>query len=162
MTVSVLLRFSLAVIACAGVLVLTALYEVIFLPEWKSHELVETVTPSGQVAVGIAHLYRVPTLLESILRIATPLLALIFVAGYFARLVPNRKVWSGAIAAMCAALITLVVLQSETARRLELGYWPWASTFAIWAAVSLSIGAAASWALGVWWPNKSLERTRER
>ena len=161
MTASVVTRFCLAVIACSVVLVLSALYDVIFLPEWQSHEIIESVTPSGDVAIGIAHLYREPPLIEVILRIAVPLLALIGVAAYVARLAPRHKIWSGALASMFAALITLLVLQIDMARRLDMGYLPRASALAIWAAVSLSIGAFASWALGVWWPNKLFERTRE-
>jgi len=161
MTASLVTRVSLAVIACAGVLVLSALYDVIFLPEWKSHELTETVTSSGQVAVGIAHVYRVPPVLESILRIAVPFLALVVAAAYVARLVERRKILSGAAASMCAALMTLMVLQIDVARRLDVGYMPSATSVALWATVSLAIGASAAWAFGVWWPNKSFERTRE-
>jgi hypothetical protein len=162
MTAPVAMRLLLAVIACAAVLILTALYDVIFVTEWKSHEITESVTPTGDVAIGIAHLYREPPLIESILRMAVPLLALILLAAYVARSVAHRKILSGAVASMCAALITLVVLQFDMARRLQIGYVPGVNSIVIWATVSLFIGASASWAFGVWWPNKSFERTRER
>jgi hypothetical protein len=147
---------------CAATLLLTALYDVLFLPEWNPHEIVEEVTPDGQVVVGIAHVYRVPPMVETILRIAIPFLALLGVACYASRLVERHRVLSGAMAAMCAALITLIVLQVHTALRLDLSLIPRVTTVLIWATVSLSIGAAASWVFGVWWPNKSLERTRGR
>lgn len=162
MTASVLARVCIAVIVCAAILVLTAFYEDLFLPEWQVHEFVETKTPSGDVAIGIAHVFRIPPTIEVVLRIAIPLFSLVGLAAYVARLAPDRKVWSGAIASMVAALMTLTVLQIVIARKLDLGHVPHATTVAVWVAVSLSIGAAASWIFAVWWPDKSLERTRER
>jgi hypothetical protein len=146
---------------CSAILSLTALYDDLFLPEWNPHEIVEDVTPDGQVVVGIAHVFRVPPMAETILRIAIPLLALVGVAAYVSRLVAKHRVLSGALATMCAALTTLIVLQIHMALRLDLSVVPQATTVLIWAAVSLSIGAAVSWLLGVWWPNNSVERTRE-
>jgi hypothetical protein len=160
-TVPVLIRLCIAVAVCAAILSLTALYDVLFLPEWNPHEITEEVTPDGQVVVGIAHVYRIPPMAETILRIAIPILALVGVAAYVSRLVVKHRVLSGALATMCAALITLIVLQIDMALRLDLSFVPRTTTVLIWASVSLSIGAAVSWLLGVWWPNNSFERTRE-
>ena len=157
-----ILRVSLAVIACAATLMLSAFYEDIFLPPWQTHELVETITASGEVAVGIADTFRIPPTIEVVLRIAIPLAALLGVAAYVGRLASSHKVWKGAVASMCAALIALAVLQIVTARRLDVSYVPSAITVAAWIAASLLIGAASAWALAVRWPNRSLERSHER
>ena len=156
------LRACLAVIVCAAVLIVVAFYEELFLPKWQTHEITETTTPSGDVGVSIADTYRVPPTIEVVLRIAIPLLALLGVAAFVARTVTTHKVLKGAAACTCAALITLIALQVVMARRLGVGYLPSVMTVSIWVAVSLAIGAASAWAFAVRWPNKSLERTRER
>ena len=160
MIAAVHLRVVLALVACSALLLTTALYEDLFLPKWQTHELVESTTASGDVVVGIADTYRIPPKIEVVLRIAIPFFALVGVAAYVARLVARRKVLSGAGASAICALLTLMVLRFVMARRLEISYFPRATTVALWAAVSLSIGATASWLFAVWWPNKSFERTR--
>jgi hypothetical protein len=148
-------------LACSTLLLATALYEDIFLPKWQTHEYVERTTASGDTVVGIADTHRIPSTIEAVLRILIPLFALAGLAAYTARLAPEQKVLNGAGASAMSALLTLSVLQFIMARKVGVSYIPRDTTVALWTAVSLSIGAAASWVFAVWWPNKSLERTRE-
>jgi hypothetical protein len=160
-TPAAIIRLALAVAACTTVLIVTALSDDIFFSDFVAHESIETISPSGEVEViGDAHFYRVPSTLEVVLRVAVPLLALFGVATYAASLSAGRKVWASISASVGAVLVSFIVVD-VMARTLGVGYIPTAKTVAIWSGVSLSLGGAAAWGAARW-PNKSLERTRER
>jgi hypothetical protein len=162
LSVSVILRALIAVAVCAAVIVLSALADDIFFSDFKHYELVEHRSPTGEPnGAGIVHYYRTPSTFEAVLRITGPLLALVGVAVYVASLRSTRKVRAGAIASVVGAFVALVVIQYFMAPSWRQGYFPHPMNLAIWGAVSAAIGAGSAWVSGVWWPNKSLERTRE-
>jgi hypothetical protein len=161
-TAAVTLRVLLAVAASCALLVLTALSDDIFFSDFVDWESIETISPSGEVEViGDAHLYRIPSDLELVLKIAVPLFALIGVAAYVASRVAVRKVVAGAAASASAALFALII-QYAIEDNLDVLFVRHATTIATWSGASLAIGAASSWIAAVWWPNTSLERTRGR
>ena len=161
MTAGATLRVLLAVTVCAALLVLTALSDEIFFSDFPAYEAIESESPSGElIVIGDAHLYRIPSPTEVLLKTAVPLFALIGLAAYVASRVAVRKVLAGTAASGFAALIAIAV-QCIMAQNFGVSRIPPASTLVVWSAASLAIGAAASWATTVWRPNKSLERTRE-
>jgi hypothetical protein len=128
-------------------------YDDIFFADFKGYVELEH---------GVAHVQRESPLIEVILRVGFLLLAFLGVAAYVGRIVPASRVWKGAAASMCVALITLAAISIYEARSGGLDYFLSAKTIVVWIVVSLSLGAATAWVSAVWWPNKSLERTRER
>ena len=160
MTPAVIFRVALAAAAGVAILVATALSDGIFFSDFVTHQSIESISPSGEVEViGDAHLYRVPSELENLLKVAVPLLVLLGVATYTASLFEGRKVWAGISAAVGTALLSFIVV-AVIARTLEMGEMPAAKTVAIWTGVSIVLGGAAGWAAARW-PNTSFERTRE-
>jgi hypothetical protein len=137
------------------------MWDDIFFADFKSYEVIETTLPSGDVvATGVAHIFRTPSALEATLRIATPIFALAGVGAYVAFLVPRRKVTVGGFASALGAFIAISVAQFLSGYRFS-GLGRYVVILLIWSAVAFGIGVLASWAATVWWPNKSLERTRE-
>jgi hypothetical protein len=162
LTAAATFRVLLAVTACAALLVMTALSDEIFFSDFPMYEAIESESPSGElIVIGEAHLYRIPSMTEVVLKVAVPLFALIGLAAFVSSRVAVRKVWAGTAASGFAALIAIAV-QCVMAQNFGVSRIPPASTLAVWTATSLAIGAAASWAMTFWRPNKSLERTRER
>jgi hypothetical protein len=163
MKAALIVRALLAVVAGAALIVLTAFADDLLRPDYKSHHVETIGSPSGEIeGVSMYDTQPVRSTIEVILLIAIPILSLGGSGAYLASLVPNRKVWVGGGASACGALIALMAIQAVMARRLGVGYAPGAITAAIWGVVSFAIGAGFSWVNAVWWPNKSLERTRER
>ena len=114
---------------------------------------------------GVTDYYRVPSFAELSLKVATGLLALLGVAVLTVKMLPGRKVWAGGIATACSAILCLVALRIAMVQILGGSYWPNLSSLVAVGVVGIAallFGAAASWITTSRWPNKSLERTRER
>ena len=154
-------RVSIAFAICIGLCLFNLSYDDIFHGDFKGYAEVDVVTPLGERSTGIAHFSREPPVFEVILRVAIPVLSFLGIGAYVARVVTTRKVWSGAIASMFVGLLTFTLLWSNVAAALDEIYVPNALSMVAWISVSLSLGAASAWLAAVWWPNKSLERTRE-
>lgn len=138
------------------------MWDDIFFADFKSYEMLETKLPSGEVvATGVAHLFRTPSTLEAVARIAAPFLALAGVGAYVALLVSDRKIAVGGLASAFGAMISISVVQGLIGNRLNSGTGRYLMLLIIWGGIAFGIGVLAAWTATVWWPNKSLERTRE-
>jgi hypothetical protein len=126
-----------------------------------------TLEYEGEPALGverplaIVHYYREPPPYEIAVKIVTSLLVLMAVAAIAAAQTQRRKIAVGAMAAALVAFAVTFALRAIAAPTLQISYFPSLSTLAVNAAIGALLGALAAWAYGRWWPNKSLERTRE-
>jgi hypothetical protein len=97
---------------------------------------------------------------EYVLKIAAALLTLLWTASVAIRSFPGRKVIASAIACALSGVVGeffLSVALAPVFGRYEFSI----AGMAIWGTVTALIGALAAWCVGRWWPNTSLERTRE-
>jgi hypothetical protein len=114
--------------------------------------------PENAVATPnlLVHYYRPPTTGELSLSIALSVATLSGVSILVARYAATRRLLTGTSAAVASAVLALVVA-TVTAQKL-----PRPQTIFIGTIGSLAVGMAAAWIASRWWPNKSLERTRDR
>jgi len=157
------LRASIAVLLCAAFILLAAFSDEILRPGYQAHHAETIRSPTGEiVGVSIYDIQPVRSTIEVVLAIAIPFLSLAGVAGYVASRTQRRKVLAGGGAAVCGAWIALMVIHVVMWRTLGQSYLPGILNVVGWSVVAFAIGAPAAWATAVWWPNKSLERTREK
>jgi len=162
MTVGVVVRAMLAVIAGTALVLLSAFSDSIVRPDYVSHHVETIRSPSGEIeGVTMYDTQPVLTTLEVIILIALPLLGLAGAAVYLASRVSTAKAVVGGGASACIALISLGVIHAVAWRKPGEAYFPAVTNVLVWAAVGFAIGAVASWVFTRSWPNKSLERTRE-
>jgi hypothetical protein len=124
-------------------------------------EYVGEPTPGIERPLAIVHYYRQPPPYEIALKIATSLVVLMSVAAIAAAQSPRRKIAIGAMAAALVALTVTFALRVIAAPTLQISYVPSLGALATNAAFGSVLGAFAAWAYGRWWPNKSLEQTRD-
>jgi hypothetical protein len=153
-------RAILAVALCAALILLSAFSDDFVRPDYQWHHAETIKSPSGEV-VGVSMYDTQPqrSVLEIVLIVAIPILALAGAGTYVAALAPRAKVRWGGAAASCGALASLVVIHMIEWRKP--GDFPSITTALVWAILGFSVGAGAAWAAAKWWPNTSLERTRE-
>jgi hypothetical protein len=162
MSGSAFLRAFLAVVVCSALLLLAAFADAFVRPDYQAHHVETLRSPSGEIeGVSIYDIQPDRSTIEVILTIAIPLLSLAGAAIHVASPVERRKVVVGGGASACVALIALTVIHSFMWRRRDAGYFPGLINIVGWSIVSFAIGAGACGATARWWPNKSLERTRE-
>jgi hypothetical protein len=145
----------LAIAACAGLLIMALQLQartwVEEVPNPEYGKSANAVT----LPYSMVHYYRVPTAAETAISIALMVVALAGVSLLAARLSSQHKIVSGTVAAVISATLTLSVL-AVMAQRM-----PQAQTICIGILGAAVVGIAAAWLSARWWPNKSLERTRE-
>jgi hypothetical protein len=163
MTVGVVFRILLAVVAGAGLVLLSAFSDSIVRPDYVWHHAETLRSASGEIeGVSMYDTQPVRSTLEVVILIALPLLGLTGAAVYAASRVATAKAVVGGSASAGVALISLGVIHAVEWRKPDEAYFPPMINVLIWAALGFAVGAAASWVFTKAWPNKSLERTRER
>ena len=155
------IRVGTAVAVAAVLLSLSALWDVFVTPS-PSIECFESSPEPGAVpACGIAHYYHDPSVAEIAIRISVAILALIGVAAVSTRSVANSSILVGTAAAIATGLLALAVLVALTVGSGHIDL-KWTSLAAASVCgVCLVLGLTTSHITSKWWPNKSLERTRE-
>ena len=162
MTVGVVVRSLLVVIAGAGLVLLSAFSDSIVRPDYVWHHTEAIRSPSGEIeGVSMYDTQPVRSPLEVVILVALPLLGLAGAAVYVASRVTTAKVVVGGGASSCVALISLGVIHVIEWRKPDEAYFPAAINVLVWSALGFAVGAAASWLFIRAWPNKSFERTRD-
>ena len=98
---------------------------------------------------------------EYAVKLAVGLLSLMSVAAVAVKAFPIRKVLAASLACALSGAAGLFLLSAAIAR--IFGQYKFPDLLALVAVSTITgvVGALAAWGLGRWWPNKSLERTRE-
>jgi hypothetical protein len=152
------IRVGLAIAACVGVLVLALL--------WRTVPAVIEPCSWGD-AGGSEQPYRLGTCLrgssitEIMLKFTIALFAVAAAAVIAARAASNYKLTVGASVAALCALVGFVTIQAISRQVFAVAYLSPLDEMAIVGCTFFLFGALVVWATQKWWPNKSLERTRE-
>jgi hypothetical protein len=98
---------------------------------------------------------------EYAVKIVAALVTLVWAVSVAIRSFPNRKVLASTIACALSGALGALFLSVALAPVFGRYKFP-AAGMAIVGTVTGLIGAVVAWCVGRWWPNTSLERTRER
>jgi hypothetical protein len=154
MTLTSSIRLVLGLAACGVVLILAAL--------WGEVPARYGPCPEDPAEpYSIAHCVLGPSRLVAVLKLAISLLAIAGSAVLAAMTVQKSRVIIGAAAASLCSLVGLSARHVVFAQTFDVGFAPSLSAVAIVACVFFLFGALVVWGMARWWPNKSLERTRE-
>jgi hypothetical protein len=94
-------------------------------------------------------------------KLAVGFLSLTSVAAVAVKAVPIRKVLAASLACALSGAVGLFLLSGAIARIFGQYKFPDLLALVAISTITGAVGALAAWGLGRWWPNKSLERTRE-
>jgi hypothetical protein len=97
---------------------------------------------------------------EYVVKVAAALLTLLWTVSVAIRSLPDRKVLASTVACVLSGLVGAIFLSIALAPVFGRYKFP-ASGMAIVGTITGLIGALAAWCAGRWWPNTSLERTRD-
>ena len=152
-----------ATLACAAILSIAVLWNEMpgSVVHCSDDEPTELSSDGSVKPYGIAHCFRIVPMAERIAKVAVSFFAFVALAYVVNKATPRSQIWTSAGLAMASAVIVLAVLGYLHGRVFERWLFPNLVALLVICAVTGSIGAGASWALSKWWPNKSLERTRE-
>ena len=162
MSVREIFKLAIAMLVCAAALSVIVL--------WNEMPGSVVDCPSGEPpansddAVGpytIHHCFRVVPAIERVIKVVTAMIAFSGLAYVSVSAARRAKVLVGAGACAASAVSAWLVLSYVHGR--VLGTWlvPALLPFVTVCAIAGAFGTLASWAFARWWPNKSLERTRE-
>jgi hypothetical protein len=152
-------RLGLAIAACVGVLVLAILWD----------EVPAVIEPCSSENLGgseqpysMGTCLRRPSAVVIILKLTISFFAVAAVAVLAAMMASKRTLIAGGTAAALSGLIGLTTVQALSAQVFDIGYLPTLDAAVIVSLVFFLFGAFVVWGWRKWWPNNSLERTRER
>ena len=97
-----------------------------------------------------------------VLKLAVALIAIAGAAVFATRAAPKLKVTIGAAAASFCSLCGLLAINAVAAQTFKGGIAPSPEAAVVVACTFFLFGALVAWVTARWWPNNSLERTRER
>jgi hypothetical protein len=147
------LRLALGIVVGAGVLVLVNLWG----------EIPAGIGPCPDDPPGeISHCVLGPSPLIVVLKLLVSFLAAVGAAVLAAKTSPKLRIVAGATAATVIAMVWLAARQTIEAQVFDLEYRSRLEAVAIVGGLSFLLGALVAWGTQRWWPNKSLERTRDR
>ena len=156
-------QLGVAVVLCAAVLAITVLWNDLpgSSPDCPGYELPPISSADVVGPYVLVDCFREVSLSERVVKLLVALIALSALAVYVSTVIPSPKVWPSAV--VCALSAVIAVFPVAFAYPNEFGWWPTPDPIALLTigVVSALLGALASWAAVKWWPNKSLERTRE-
>jgi hypothetical protein len=154
MTLSSSIRLGLGFAACVAALILATLWG----------EVPARFGPCPEDPANpymIAHCLLGPPPLVVALKLAISLLAIAGPAVLAARAAPAFKVIAGAVATSFSSLFGLLARHAVMAQTFDVGSMPSLNVVAIVGCIFFLFGALVAWATARWWPNNSLERTRD-
>jgi hypothetical protein len=97
---------------------------------------------------------------EYAVKVSAALLTLLWTASVAIRSFPSRRLLASAVACGLGGAIAVLFLSVAVAPVFGRYRFPLLGMAELGAITGL-VGALAAWCVGRWWPNKSLERTRE-
>jgi hypothetical protein len=148
-------RVVLAILGCIGLLVaIVAGGE-----PWLG---IEPCPQEPSEPLVIAHCYATPPILYLVSMVAVPLLGLAAIVALAATAIPRYKFAAAAAASALSTFLGLTAFQPAVAHALGVPWMIPESAAIIVGPASFVFGVLTSWVSLKWWPNKSLERTRER
>jgi len=156
-------RSAIAIAACVAALVLSLFWGrvLVELGPCSFEEPGDGIeNPYGIGALGTC--VQGPSALISMVQLAIAVLALATVAVLASQMVSRRQWLVGALAAAASAWVGLLAMQIVKAQIFKVDYLQFLAASAVVWLVFFAFGAVVVWAWRKWWPNSSLERTRER
>ena len=99
--------------------------------------------------------------LDYVVKLAVALLSLVLTAAVTSRVVARHKVLAAAMACAASGAIAVFILSCLVAYTFGNYRGPDPIALITVSIVTGIVGALAAWCVVRWWPNKSLERTRE-
>jgi hypothetical protein len=154
MTLAGSIRLGLGLLACVGVLILAIVWGHVPARYGPCPE-----DPANPYI--ISHCVLGPPLLVVILKLAISLMAIAGAAVLATRAAPKLKVTIGAFAASFCSLFGLFAVNAVVAQTFTVGFAASLEAVVTVACLFFLFGASVAWVTARWWPNKSLERTRE-
>jgi hypothetical protein len=146
-------QITLAIVACGAVLSWAAL--------WREYPGTVVDQCVGHNGPGISHCGYLAPLNERIIRISVAVSAVCALAMFSAWRLPRAKVVLSAAACTVSAWIALGSLFLAIYDAFGEVRLPSLAGLLLAGMPTATLGAVVAWAFLRWWPNKSLERTRE-
>jgi len=148
-------RIVLAIIGSVGLFIATVLGR----EPWIA---IEPCPPDPNQPLAIAHCYASPPILYLVSMVGVPVLGLAAIVALAATALPSHKFVAAAAASVLSTLLGLTAFQPVIAVALGVPWMRAESAAIIVGPASFFFGLLMSLVSQRWWPNKSLERTRER
>jgi hypothetical protein len=147
-------RVILAIVGCVGLFVAAV-------PGREPWVGIEPCPDDPSQPLVIAHCFATPPILYLVSMVSVPLLGLAALVALAATAITSYKIAAATAAAALSAFLGLTVFQTAVAQALGIGWMLPESAAISVGPTSFAFGVLVSWVSLKWWPNKSLERTRE-
>jgi hypothetical protein len=147
-------RLALAIAGCVGLFVAA-------FPGREPWVGIEPCPYDSSQPLVIAHCFATPPIVDLVSMVAVPLLGLAAIVALAATALPSYKIAAATAASALSVLLGLTVFQTAVAQALGIGWMLPESAEIKVGPASLAFGVLVSCVSLKWWPNNSLERTRE-